>query len=186
MIKDIVVARYNEDISWLSEINPEFNKIIYNKGENNIEYPFLQLRNWGGDAHTYIYHIVKNYDQLADFTAFVQGNPFDHCVKTIEIINSHKSEDFVYLADSICTESIMGWYENLIQRRPPEWPVYSLQDSARYILGEECPFDVTFGAGQQFIVSKTIIQRRSKDFYMKILDRFEIDFLLPWHIERLW
>ena len=186
MNKDIVVARYNEDISWLSNINTIYNKVIYNKGENNLEYASIPLKNWGGDAHTYIHHIVNNYDNLADYTVFIQGHPFDHSVNAIELINNHTNEDFMYLADYICTESIVGWYEHLIMRRPPEYPVLLLQEAGQYILGNECPSMVTFGAGQQFIVSKDIIQRRNKEFYLKILMRFDIDFLLPWHIERLW
>ena len=186
MSKDIVVARYNEDVSWLSNINTIYNKVIYNKGEDNLKYDSTLLRNWGGDAHTYIHHIVNNYDNLADYTVFIQGHPFDHSENAVELINSHTNETFIYLADHICTESISGWYEYLIMRRPSEYPVLLLQEAGQYILGEECPSSVTFGAGQQFIVSKDIIQRRGREFYLKILMRFEIDFLLPWHIERLW
>jgi hypothetical protein len=184
--KDLVVARYNEDIAWLSKINPNYNLKIYNKGEDNISFNFTKLKNWGGDAHTFIYHIVNNYDILADYTGFVQGTPFDHCEKTIKLINSHTTEGFIYLADHICTENISGWYEHLITRRPPEYPVMMLCEAGYHILGSECPTTVVFGAGQQFIVSKEIIRSRSKEFYKRILDRFEIDFLLPWHIERLW
>jgi hypothetical protein len=33
---DLVIARYNENLEWLSEINEErFNIIVYNKGPND-------------------------------------------------------------------------------------------------------------------------------------------------------
>jgi hypothetical protein len=70
----IVVSRYNEDITWLlpfKEIT-----IIYNKGDNHNllnKFTTIQLENVGRESHTYLYHIIKNYDNLADKTIFFQG-----------------------------------------------------------------------------------------------------------------
>jgi hypothetical protein len=185
-MKELVVARYNENIRWLYEINDNFKLRIYNKGQDNIPFEYTKLPNIGGDAHTFIYHISENYDHLADFTAFVQGNPFDHETKTIEKINNHTDEQFMYLAEHICKESIHGWYEHLLLQRPPEKPISYLYPTGISILGKDCPQMVIFGAGQQFIVSKEIIQRRSQRFYSDIEKRFTDDFILPWHIERIW
>jgi hypothetical protein len=43
-----------------------------------------------------------------------------------------------------------------------------------------------FGAGQQFIISKELIHNRPLQFYQDILDWFPDNFLLPWHLERIW
>ena len=67
----IVVSRYNEDISWTFKYYP--NIIIYNKGEDHIS-DSISLPNVGRESHTYLYHIVSNYHQLADRTVFVQGS----------------------------------------------------------------------------------------------------------------
>lgn len=66
----IVVARYNEDISWTSKYQP--NVIIYNKG--NYLPKSISLPNVGRESHTYLYHIVNNYNNLADRTIFFQGS----------------------------------------------------------------------------------------------------------------
>lgn len=36
------------------------------------------LPNYGFEAHTYMHHIATNYDDLAELTLFLQGNPFIH------------------------------------------------------------------------------------------------------------
>jgi hypothetical protein len=71
----IVVARYNEDIEWTKQFN---NLVIVNKGKSlNIPNETL-CNNVGREGHTYYKYIVDNYDQLEDYTVFLQGRPFDH------------------------------------------------------------------------------------------------------------
>jgi len=71
---DLIVARYKEDVAWTKEASDMgYNVIVYNKfeGEN-------LLPNVGRESHTYLHHIIENWDNLADITVFVQGNPFEH------------------------------------------------------------------------------------------------------------
>ena len=74
----IVVARYNESIDWTKF----YNCIIYNKGDpienTNTTTNVTTLPNVGREGHTYLHHIINNYDTLSDYTMFLQGNPFDH------------------------------------------------------------------------------------------------------------
>jgi hypothetical protein len=78
---ELVISRYNEDLEWLK--NEPFNDIpiiIYNKGINNdyINLPNIikieKLPNVGREIHTYLYHIIRNYDNLADMTIFLPGS----------------------------------------------------------------------------------------------------------------
>lgn len=77
---DIVIARFNEDLSWLNE-EPynQFKYIIYNKGKdenfnkNNV-IKIINLPNVGRCDHTYIYHIITNYYNLADIIVFFPGS----------------------------------------------------------------------------------------------------------------
>lgn len=74
----LVIARYSEDVSWLGKINYPF--VVYNK--NEIPLPgSLPLPNIGRETHTYLTHIVNNYDQLAETMVFLQGDPFFHLTK---------------------------------------------------------------------------------------------------------
>jgi hypothetical protein len=77
---DIVIARYNENLEWLLEINDEnFNIIVYNKGVNDnfiklSNMSIFNLDNVGREGHTYLYHIINDYNNLADITIFLPGS----------------------------------------------------------------------------------------------------------------
>lgn len=76
----VVIARYNESLEWSSNISNTRTKcIIYNKG-SKLDHigPIIHLPNVGREEHTYLYHIINNYDNLSDYTMFLQGQPFDH------------------------------------------------------------------------------------------------------------
>lgn len=81
---DIVVARYKENLEWINDIDIDINVIIYNKGTAISESDFsrsvtiLHVSNIGRESETYLRHIIKNYDTLADYTMFLQGDPFAH------------------------------------------------------------------------------------------------------------
>ena len=78
----IVVARYNENIDWLN--SEKDHCIIYNKSKPlNIPNEII-LPNVGRESHTYLYHIIENYDNLSDKTIFFQGNIRDHKILNIE------------------------------------------------------------------------------------------------------
>lgn len=91
MVK-IVVARYNEDIRWLIPIVKHC--IIYNKGPDDLNYipnhdkHVIKCENLGREAGTYIKHIIDNYNNLDDYTIFIQANPVDH------IYNTNKDESY--------------------------------------------------------------------------------------------
>ena len=77
---EIVVARYNESLCWLNEYPfNQFEYIVYNKGDNNAfetnnVKQIVKLANIGRNDHTYLYHIIKNYESLADITVFLTGS----------------------------------------------------------------------------------------------------------------
>ena len=77
---DLVVARYKEDIDWISNHN------------------------------TYLVHIINFYDQLKDYTIFCQGKPFDHCRNFIKIIldQSSYTNNIYYLCDNLEKEGLQG------------------------------------------------------------------------------
>jgi hypothetical protein len=84
---DLVIARYKETLSWLPKYD-EYNfrnVIIYNKGDNDGLCPIkkspcnqIMLKNEGRCDHTYLWHIINNYDNLADVTVFCKGSSDMH------------------------------------------------------------------------------------------------------------
>jgi hypothetical protein len=77
---EIVIARYNENLEWLND--EKFLKypiVCYNKGVNDdfFQPPNMRIEklpNKGRCDHTYLYHIVNNYDNLAENTLFFTGS----------------------------------------------------------------------------------------------------------------
>ncbi len=83
---ELVVARYNEDLSWLKKINKNIKITIYNKGDP-INFKNIKLPNVGRESHTYLTHILNNYDNLADITIFTQADPFLHSPHFLTLLN---------------------------------------------------------------------------------------------------
>jgi hypothetical protein len=76
---DIVVSRFNENIEYLNtEPFNQFNIIVYNKGPYEINYlnnaKILTLPNVGRESHTYLHHIITNYNNLPDIIIFLPGS----------------------------------------------------------------------------------------------------------------
>jgi len=69
---DVVVAHYNEDLSWIEAYRgPGVSFRVYSKGEAA---PGAEaLKNVGRESHTFLTHIVESYDRLAEWTVFTQG-----------------------------------------------------------------------------------------------------------------
>ena len=105
---EIIVSRYNEDLSWTQEAPFNlFQYTVYNKSTNdnfiktNVK-QIINIDNVGRESHTYLYHIIENYNKLSNITVFFPGSlNLDHKkpkAKTIlnNIIKSNYS--IAYLA----------------------------------------------------------------------------------------
>ena len=103
---ELVIARYNEDLKWLKE--EPFNKyraIVYNKGVNDDFHKtnsnkIIKLENVGRCDHTYLYHIIENYDNLADVTIFLPGSAdmphkMNNIKKLMSSMESNKTTTFI-------------------------------------------------------------------------------------------
>jgi hypothetical protein len=80
----IVVAHHNENLEWLEGVAKDC--IVYAKGSppaSNLNLTVHHLPNIGREGHTYLHHIITNYDHLADVTLFVQGRIDDHVAWSI-------------------------------------------------------------------------------------------------------
>ena len=70
----IVVAKYKEDISWLSKLPPEIKVYVYDSSPGgNLQ----DLKRERHEPYTYFTHMIDHYDELDDLTVFCQGSPFD-------------------------------------------------------------------------------------------------------------
>jgi len=170
MSLSIIVSRFNEDITWTRQFP---NVIIYNKGNAlHDTYNEIFLDNVGREGHTYYKYICDNYDNLSDYTVFLQGNPFDHSPNILTNLNTYLNTkelriDFEFLSEHVIHSSIdiecnMNWQCKNIHKN---WELLFGRSSSN----QEC----IFGAGAQFIVSKHRILQRTKEFYETIVKMLE-------------
>lgn len=157
----IVVARYNEDLAWLKKVPWEY--IVFNKGKSLPKWVRneIKLQNIGREGHSYLTYIIDNYENLPDYTIFVQGDPFAHSQELIKNINNFDGRaDFFPLSDRICVNRY-GDSSKLGLK---------IAESARKIfLNIDMEF-FEFPQGAEFIVSKKAILFHSKMTYQKIMD----------------
>ena len=94
MKTEIVVARYKENLDWLKKIkkSKDIKITVYNKGPSDISINAIQLPNIGRESHTYLYHIINNYDNLADQTIFCQGDSIYHSPDFLDLINKYRTK----------------------------------------------------------------------------------------------
>lgn len=69
---ELVVTRYDEDISWTDHYS-EF-RTVYNKGGHDVSYAFIPLPNIGHHTDSILRHILDRYDTLATTTFFCHGS----------------------------------------------------------------------------------------------------------------
>jgi hypothetical protein len=102
MNKHIILARYNEDVSWVYQNSSLFTTIyLVNKGEELIKpnltnLIFYDLPNIGRESNTYLNFIVNFYDLIKekseDLFIFSQAFPFDVNASFISDVQSLNKE----------------------------------------------------------------------------------------------
>ena len=176
----IVVARYNENINYLSLFKDIM--IVYNKGDTKIPSIFnsINLPNVGRESHTYLYHIIQNYDTLANRTLFIQGRIDDH--KLLPIIEYFIPNEFVgklsknniqYIKFAIKHEG--KYLKELISghMKRSKYTPYEFINKIGIDISKIKEFDMVWGAN--FCVSKELIHRKPKEFYEDIIKYVHYD-----------
>jgi hypothetical protein len=173
----MVISRYMEDVKWLLPFKDIV--IIYNKGDydpllNNFN--IINLKNYGRESHTYLYHIINNYDNLTEKIIFFQGKIDDHKILEIEdyfgnnnFIGKFKELNIDTLKHSI--DHFGKWKKDYLTGNmkissytPYDWLTKNIGiniDLNTYIS------KVVWGAN--FSVSKELILSKPKIFYENIL-----------------
>ena len=169
---ELVISRYSENLDWVESYQDY--ATVYNKGEY-IE-GAIALKNIGREAHTYVYHIVNNYDNLSDYTCFLQGDPMD----------PHSPRLYLYLDYILDSNELLPeffWISERIVEGDFEYerePYHKIFSNIKYayekVFGKEPKIEkFIFGSGAMFCVSRDRIRERPIEFYKNILDIFEHD-----------
>ena len=174
--KMIIIAKYKEDISWLSNITQPV--IVYDKSKD--------IPNVGREAETYLRYIVENYDKIEGNTIFLQGNPFDHInISREEFFNLLNNNSHISKFTPLNSmHSEIGYsYTNTLK-------------SFEIMFNISAPLGFEFPPGAQFIVPKHLIHSRPLQFYELLRNDIILNnhvtisknnsFSCPWTLERMW
>lgn len=206
---EIVVARYNEDMSYVN--TPPFNQYpiwCYNKGTNEDfthteKMKIENLPNVGRECHTYLHHIIQNYDRLPEVTVFLSGSAYnDHkkekTMKTIHNAIQHRRSVFVYSIHENVRQHLYDF--TLDYYEPTDFKNRSLNPNANLKLANIRPFGKWFekwfpntdvhyvNFGCIFAIHRKHIHNRPKSFYEELIQEFtDADALEAGHyMERSW
>lgn len=193
---ELVVAHYSEDLTWLQP----YSKILrlYTKSSavtsqylNNVAH----LNNVGRETHTYLTHIINNWDNLADITIFNQGSISDHSYYTY----SNPLDHLKYMQNGISFKvkerydnwgrltHIGRWLQNLIDDKMTP-AKYTLAKTWLDLFGYEHPKYIEVCYAACFAVTREQIHKRPKKFYEKCLSYVSetVDPEEGHYFERLW
>jgi hypothetical protein len=196
MKKEIVVNYYNslEFKEVLKDIDEEINVIVYNKsGQVLSDVPNeKKLENIGREGHTYLNHIITNYNSLADITIFIQDDFYNHLFTNDYFINNLRLNQNNYFYQFPCSwrkgpnaapfsRTVKNGYLEL----PPVTNNNAIKDFAnKFEIYLPDVYNTEICA--HFLVSKQRILRHSKKKYERILEWLLKDDLNGYTLEHCW
>jgi hypothetical protein len=190
---EVVVARYNEDVGWLQPLADELrlNVSLYNKGPAlqgiGASWHIERLQNVGRECSSYLHHIVRRYLCLAEFTVFLQGNPFLQCFDLSpalrQLLPGGRHTTLGYT--SVCPSDGVGQALGRLSSKDgrPDWQMRSREKSETGRITDKLWDDTlrrtgftglrdvswTAFAGAQFVVNRRAVHRRPVEFYAHLL-----------------
>lgn len=164
-----VLSRYNHDISWIDEYTDDF--ILYDRSEK--PHPgSIVMPNIGSDWYDKLTYIIDNYDNLPDTIILIKANLFKYVTKT-EFDHIKDNQVFTpiltqmhhtyfpvcfYSQDGMYNELNDGWY---LGSHPCKCNPLELMD----LFGIVEKKYVKFAPGSGYIVPRSVIHRKSKEWY---------------------
>jgi len=189
----LVVARRSADLDWVDRFDAY---TICNKGGDDLSVGqranSVRLADVGGEPHSYIYHIVNNYDRLEDVLTFIPAdripglNPVDLVTVASDVGEAGFSEG---LADIrlplVCNRrsfSPRGDVTEFSDDQPNLGGWWERTTGEGYVRSRRVFWNSIFS------VSRELIHKRSRESYVRILEALESDphSVAPLFCERLW
>lgn len=205
-----IVARYKEDISWITKYIPTTSVIVYNKFGplGNLPYE-INIPNVGRESETYLHYIIDNYDNLPEICVFTQGNVQDHpipcgdrpdphnflieCALNAARFGYSRNHTTYYGENAGCWGKAwnvnFGIYWNKEMYKNEELIAFNEWFCKNIVTnGEEYPKTIAVFQAGLFAVSKKQILSRPKAYYEKLIDlvNWSIDPIEGHFFERSW
>lgn len=100
--RQLVVAKYGEDVSWLNKLPKIIDVVVYQSKERTDPH---YVENYGNEASKYLQYILEHYDDLPEYLAFVQAGrqdwhdplPKDNALASWDWLSPLRSDGIAYL-----------------------------------------------------------------------------------------
>lgn len=173
----LIVSRFREDVSWAEAFGTY---TVYNKGRDDlparIRANSVKLPNVGREAHTYIHHIVENYDRLEDIMIFSQGGyrahmnvePEEFLRRALDLGDRGFSTNLVNMKGSVGSNSrdfVLHWHGVDLHTKEP----YDLGGWWEKTTGEAWVRSRSVYWTATLSVRREFILRRSRESYVRLL-----------------
>lgn len=195
----INIAHYREDLEWLQKLKEDgYEILIYEKNTDLSNYKDyikfneqqVLLANIGRESHTYLTHIIQNYDNLRDYEVFFQGRVDDHMDGHVEDnVKDLIGKDYLSWCTQ-CKTKIGCFTEEVYQEMKKKHPEhkhinqYYTKDGLRDFLFFKETFPnlpiptepYYYNAFALFGVKREVIQYYPKEFYEKLLNYYNPEY----------
>jgi len=194
--KQIIVAKYREKCLWLRCIK-NIPVIIYDKNNKNAKHhlpniPVFEARKFGGighkktptgrESHTYLYHIIKNYDSLPDMVVFLQGSPFEVHSNSLDALRVLVERDF----EGVTFQPLNFPLVISNKKGAPTHRGLPIERVFKRLFKSECPSYFAYTWGAMFCASKEVIHRKPVAFYEEMMQVIYDEPVSGYVYERLW
>jgi dTDP-4-dehydrorhamnose reductase len=189
--KEVVIAAYDRDYSWIKNLNKEIKITVYRKGNKVLLDNEIKIDpNIGRDVHTFFNHLYLRYDTLSDITYFTQDFFEDHVSNYIELMNGDITMLNKHAIEKIDNQC---WFFNT------HFNSILYCDNTGYlhdfglnikniwckIFDIESPDIFYFTPSGHFVITKEHARKIPREIYKKIIEILETVPRGPWEIERL-
>jgi hypothetical protein len=155
----VIVAHYNEDLSWLDAVNT--NITVYSK--TNVNFNFIN-HNKGNEVPHYLCYIIDNYENLPDKTLFLHGhgNSYHQDYSSIDIIKKINWDAYDYFS-----VNRRDYYQDKLGTENFNWVIQNWNIFEKYL---PKPEKLEYYSCAQFLVNKKLILQYPKEFYIDLND----------------
>jgi hypothetical protein len=184
---DVVISHYKEDLSWIDTILPTHARIfIYSKSDEipncKAKYIHVKLDNVGREGHTYLYHIISNYDNsLSENTLFLPGS-CEIKVKNIQVkllmenLGKLKFNSILLTSNNFVIKSLIDYGHNRIIKAgycsSHESNKHSNCDLIQYKFKTMDEFKTYFHINTPYYVFQGIFMIKTSQIFNRTLDYY--------------
>lgn len=181
----LVISHYEQELDWAYQHKDRIAPIIYDKSSKDSN--LTKLPNVGREPHTYMHHIVENYDSLAEWTIFTQDDPFVHINNWSSVLSGNENDwrtlcDFSYEGGYFFSNMGLVHCDQAGLPHHPGLPILQVWNS---IFNSECPTLLQFTPGCHLILHRDLITTKPKAFYKNIKNVLQTVEMSPWVLERI-